>query len=77
MTKSGTYSEPLPHEDERRCSKCDAVVQPFGTLRQWFCVNEDVLLCLPCARQFLPEQVAIAEELELYSQGQGPKATEQ
>jgi len=45
-------------------------VKPFGRLRQWFCINEDVLLCIPCARKFLPEQVAIAEGLEMYKPGE-------
>ena len=66
--KSGTKSKSLPDEVDRRCTKCGAVVQPFGRLRQWFCINQDVLLCISCAREVIPDQVAIAENFELYNQ---------
>lgn len=74
--KPGTRVAPLPNESDRRCSRCGGVAQPFGRLRQWFCINEDVLLCTPCAREVIPDQVAIAEGFELYNDSSGGKTTE-
>ena len=74
--KSGTKSVTLPQEADRRCTNCGAVVQPFGTLRQWFCVNQDVLLCISCAREAIPDQVAVAESFELYNDAGGGKQTD-
>lgn len=65
----------LPKEADRRCTNCGATVQPFGELRQWFCVNQDALLCLSCARKVIPDQVAIAETFELYNNESGGKTT--
>lgn len=66
--------KPLPDEADRVCAKCNAVVQPFGTFRQWFCINQDVLLCISCARDVIPDVVAAAEATELYL-GERPKDT--
>jgi hypothetical protein len=46
------------------CSNCGGAVEPFGTMRHWFLVDDDDLLCLACARELVPERVALAEAYE-------------
>jgi hypothetical protein len=37
------------------CSNCGGAVEPFGTMRHWFLVDDDDLLCFACARELVPE----------------------
>jgi hypothetical protein len=74
--KSARNSIALPDEADRRCSRCGAVVEPFGKLRQWFCVNQDLLLCVSCARAVIPDRVAVAELFKLYDDADGTDRTD-
>lgn len=54
----------MPTEpDDFTCINCGGVARPFGTMRHWFGDSQN-LLCLECAREIMPERVAIAEAFE-------------
>ena len=66
--------KPTPDEADRLCTRCGGVAEPFGPFRQWFCINDDALFCLSCAREVIPDIVEVAEATALYF-GAPPKDT--
>ncbi len=54
-----------PLDDELICSRCGQQAPPFGRLHHRFVYNGRPL-CLACARDVIPERVAIAEMMDAF-----------
>jgi hypothetical protein len=46
------------------CSRCGRPSEPFGRMRHRFVDAELQPICVTCARELVPEQVARAEEMD-------------
>lgn len=46
------------------CARCGSRIEPFGRMRHRFVDAEFQPICVGCARELIPEQVAQAEEME-------------
>ena len=46
------------------CAQCLTPIEPFGTWKHRFLSEDAGELCLACARVYLPESVARAEQAE-------------